>query len=66
MRVAFNRGIEVKGAVNRKLKMGIVGAGVFGRHHAGKCMSHPQIDLIGIYDHSYDRSVEIGGRYKTI
>ena len=65
MRVAFNQGIEVKGAVNRKLKIGIVGAGVFGRYHASKCMAHPQIDLIGMYDHSYDCSVEIGGQYKA-
>ena len=60
MRLAFREAIEVKGGVTRKLKIGIVGAGVFGRYHAGKCMDHPEIDFMGVYDHSYARSVDVG------
>ena len=65
MRLAFRQAIEVKGGVTRKLKIGIVGAGVFGRYHAGKCMDHPEIDFMGVYDHSYARSVDVGGAYKA-
>lgn len=40
-----------------KLKMGVVGAGVFGGYHAGKCASHDRVDFVGIYDPDYDRAV---------
>jgi len=65
MRLAFRQAIKVKGGVTRKLKIGIVGAGVFGRYHAGKCAAHREIDFMGIYDHSYARSVEVGGAHKA-
>lgn len=36
--------------MSKKLRMGVVGAGVFGGYHAGKCASHPRVDFVGIYD----------------
>jgi predicted dehydrogenase len=33
-----------------KLKAGVIGAGVFGGHHARKYQSDPRIDLVGVYD----------------
>lgn len=65
MRLAFNRPHDVKGGVNRKLKIGVIGAGVFGTYHASKCLAHPQIDLIGIYDHTYHRANKIAAQHKT-
>jgi len=35
---------------NKKLRVGITGAGVFGGYHAQKMMAHPQVDFVGIYD----------------
>ena len=32
------------------LRIGVVGAGVFGGHHAAKCMAHPRVLLSGIHD----------------
>ncbi len=33
-----------------KLKIGIIGAGVFGNYHASKCAAHPRLDFVGVYD----------------
>jgi predicted dehydrogenase len=40
------------------LKAAVVGAGVFGRHHARKYAHDPRTQLIGIYDHHPDRAAE--------
>ncbi len=42
--------------MSQNLKVGVVGAGVFGGYHAGKCAQHPRIEFIGIYDPSYARA----------
>lgn len=36
--------------MSRKLKVGVVGAGVFGGYHAQKCQDHPRAEYIGTYD----------------
>jgi len=51
--------------VKRKLKIGIIGAGVFGGYHAEKCQAHPKIDLIGIYDHTQTRLQHLAAKHKT-
>ncbi len=35
---------------SKTLKVGVIGAGVFGNYHAAKCASHPRIDFVGIFD----------------
>ncbi len=32
------------------LKIGIIGAGVFGNYHAAKCAAHPRLDFVGVFD----------------
>ncbi len=36
--------------MNRKIRVCISGAGVFGGHHAAKLSTHPRIDFVGVYD----------------
>jgi predicted dehydrogenase len=36
--------------MNERLKIGVIGAGVFGGYHAGKCAAHPRLELVGIFD----------------
>ncbi len=38
------------------LKAGVVGAGVFGRHHARKLLSDPRIEFVGVYDPHPERA----------
>lgn len=52
--------------MSRKLKIGVVGAGVFGGYHAGKCAAHSRVDYVGTLDKDLKRAealaVPIGGR----
>ena len=52
--------------MSRKLKIGVVGAGVFGGYHAGKCAAHPRVEYVGTFDPSFERAegvaVPKGGR----
>lgn len=36
--------------MKHKLRVGIVGAGVFGGYHVNKAIAHPDVDCIGVYD----------------
>ena len=36
--------------MDRKISIGISGAGVFGSHHAAKLAAHPRVDFAGVYD----------------
>ncbi|MCF6275897.1 MAG: Gfo/Idh/MocA family oxidoreductase [Robiginitomaculum sp.] len=47
------------------LKIGVIGAGVFGNYHAGKCAVHPRHDFIGIFDPDHKRVREVAKRHKT-
>ncbi|MBY0565501.1 MAG: Gfo/Idh/MocA family oxidoreductase [Hyphomonadaceae bacterium] len=38
-----------------KLKAGVIGAGVFGAHHASKYKNDPRVELIGVYDMDTER-----------
>ena len=51
--------------MNPKLKIGVVGAGVFGRFHVQKCEAHPQIALVGIYDNTPNKNIAIAKRFNT-
>jgi predicted dehydrogenase len=33
-----------------KLRIGVIGAGVLGSHHIGKCLKNPEVTLTGFYD----------------
>ena len=47
------------------LKIGVIGAGVFGNYHAGKCANHPRIDFIGIFDPDDERVKKAAAHHKT-
>lgn len=49
--------------MTRVLKMGVVGAGVFGGYHAGKCAIHPRINFVGIYDPDQLRGNELADKH---
>ena len=51
--------------MNPKLKIGVIGAGVFGKFHVQKCVTHPHVDLVGIYDHTPDRNSVIAKQYNV-
>ena len=42
--------------MNQRLKIAVIGAGVFGGYHANKCAAHPRVDFIGIYDPDNERA----------
>ncbi|HBS34585.1 MAG TPA: gfo/Idh/MocA family oxidoreductase [Parvularcula sp.] len=45
--------------VERRLKTGIAGAGVFGGHHARKHAASPRIDLAGVFDPDSSRAAAL-------
>ncbi|MEE9273420.1 MAG: Gfo/Idh/MocA family oxidoreductase [Robiginitomaculum sp.] len=47
------------------LKIGVIGAGVFGNYHAGKCAAHPRHDFIGIFDPNHKRVRAAAKKYHT-
>ncbi len=49
--------------MNKKLRVGVVGAGVFGGYHAGKCAAHPRIDFTGLYDPDSARLIAAAETY---
>ena len=64
--LAYYRVFAVKGAVSRKIKIGVVGAGVFGGYHALKCYDNPNIEFVGIYDHNVKNAVTIAKQYDAL
>ena len=42
--------------MNKKLKIAVIGAGVFGGYHANKCAAHPRTKFVGIYDPDISRA----------
>lgn len=44
-----------------KLKAGVIGAGVFGGHHARKYQADPRIELVGLYDLDIERATKLAG-----
>jgi predicted dehydrogenase len=49
----------------KQLKIGVIGAGVFGNYHAGKCAAHPRHDFVGIFDPDHDRVKAAAKRHHT-
>ena len=48
-----------------KLKIGVIGAGVFGNYHAAKCAAHPRHDFVGIFDPDHKRVRAAAKRHGT-
>ena len=42
--------------VKHRLKIALIGAGVFGGYHANKCAAHPRVEFVGIYDPDISRA----------
>ena len=42
--------------MSKKLKIAVIGAGVFGGYHANKCAAHPRTEFVGIYDPDIERA----------
>ena len=42
--------------MSKKLKIAVIGAGVFGGYHANKCAAHTRMDFVGIYDPDIERA----------
>lgn len=51
--------------MENKVKVGVVGVGALGRHHARLYKEIEQAELIGVYDASTDQSAKIAGEFKT-
>ncbi len=49
----------------KKLKLGIIGAGVFGSYHAGKCSAHKGVDFVGVYDLNFEAASSLAVRFET-
>ena len=48
-----------------KLRIGVIGAGVFGNYHAAKCAAHPRLDFVGIFDPDHERVRLAATKHKT-
>ena len=51
--------------MTEKLKIGVIGAGVFGGYHVGKCAAHNGVELIGIHDNSAQAMESLASKYDT-
>ena len=51
--------------MNNKIRIGIIGAGVFGHHHARKCYDNAHFDLIGIYDRHPNKTQALAQQYNV-
>lgn len=49
--------------MNTKLKMAIVGAGIWGENHIKIYQSHPFAEVIAVCDQKYDKAKELADRY---
>lgn len=49
--------------MNTKLKMAIVGAGIWGENHIKIYQSHPFADVVAVCDKKYDKAKELADRY---
>ena len=49
--------------MKNKLSIGVVGAGVFGGYHAGKCAAHPRLDFIGLFDPNLSRAQGLAAKH---
>ena len=49
--------------MDERIKLGVVGAGVFGGYHTGKVANHPGAQLVGIYDPDKARREANAGKF---
>jgi len=49
--------------MNHKVKIAVIGAGVFGGYHANKCAAHPRADFVGVYDPDISRAKSLADKY---
>lgn len=49
--------------MEKTLRMGVIGAGVFGGYHAGKCAAHPRVNFVGVYDTDYARARALAAKH---
>lgn len=47
----------------KRLRAGVVGAGVFGGFHASKYAAHPRAELVGIYEPDGEKARALAGRH---
>lgn len=52
-------------ASNKQVRIGVAGAGVFGRNHANKIKTNPRATLVGIFDLSAERAVALATEMET-
>ena len=44
-----------------RLKLGVLGAGHFGRFHVLKAAAGPRVELVGLHDHDPERAATVAG-----
>jgi len=52
--------------MEQRVRIGIVGAGVFGNYHANKCVANPRIDFVGAYDLDAARAKAMAQKHDVI
>jgi len=48
---------------HKKLKVGLIGAGIFGGYHANKLSEHDRVDFIGVSDPDMDRASALAEKH---
>jgi predicted dehydrogenase len=48
-----------------KIKVGVIGAGVLGSYHIGKCLGNPLVDCRGFFDFDPARRQTVGDKFKV-
>ena len=50
---------------SKTLKIGLVGAGVFGGYHANKLAAHGRTDFVGVFDPDQERSALLAENHRV-
>ena len=48
-----------------KIKVGVIGAGVLGSYHIGKCLANPAVSFCGFYDLDPDRRLAVREKFQV-
>ena len=51
--------------MNRKIRMGVIGVGALGQHHARIYSELEQVELVGVCDNNLTRAEELAAKFKT-
>jgi len=49
--------------MDKRIRIGIIGAGVFGNYHANKCTDNPHVDFVGVYDVDNIRAAQVAAKH---